>query len=385
MNVAHWRAYVRGFPAGLLGMLAIAAAVEGFVGRHGLDLMTAFDWQCVRSKWVAERLAQRYDVLCFGDSLIKYGVLPRVLGARGGLRAHNLAVVGGQAPSSYLLLRRALAGGARPAAVLVDFYPKLLADGPGRNSQPWPHLFNGAEALDLGLRRRDAGLLGRLVAGRLMPSVRTRFGLREWVKSALAGTENSFRLTAPGTLLHLVRYDGAVVMDPTADFKNVRDQFTGCEIHAGQMYPADWTPDPVNRGYVKRFLRLAAARGVTVYWLLPPAFPGMQATLERSGFDARLVGFVRALQARHPNLVVLDGRHAGYGPKAFIDGDHLAREGACVLSEDLGAVLARLAHAPPPPDRWVTLPAYRARPVDPSIETIEMTQVAFMSSQKAVR
>jgi len=65
-----------------------------------------------------------HDVLCFGDSQMKFGIAPHVVAARTGRPAYNLAIVGGQPPASYFLLRRALEAGARPSAVLFDLQGK---------------------------------------------------------------------------------------------------------------------------------------------------------------------------------------------------------------------------------------------------------------------
>ena len=95
--------------------------------------------------------------------------------------------------------------------------------------------------------------------------------------------------------------------------------------------------------YVGAFLDLAARRGITVFWLLPPTSPAYQALREQGGRDARYTAFVRATQARYPNVVVIDGRHSGYGREVFIDATHLNRLGARRSSD-----VARDAHRAPP-------------------------------------
>ena len=72
----------------------------------------------------ASRRAPDAEILCFGDSMIKFGMAPRVLEDRLGRRAFNLALYAGSPTASYFLLRRPLESGAKPAAVLVDFQPR---------------------------------------------------------------------------------------------------------------------------------------------------------------------------------------------------------------------------------------------------------------------
>ena len=74
-----------------------------------------------------------------GDSLAKLGVAPSLVEARSGRSVYNLAVCAGQAPSSYFLLRRVLDSGARPTAILVDFFPRLL-QVPPQHTPLWPAL-----------------------------------------------------------------------------------------------------------------------------------------------------------------------------------------------------------------------------------------------------
>ncbi len=94
-------------PSGLLGMLALVAAVEWFWVCGNLNLINdqALSW-----KYASRQVWQKSpgcEILCFGDSMIKMGVLPRVVNQVTGRRTFNLALYGGPAPASYFLLRRA--------------------------------------------------------------------------------------------------------------------------------------------------------------------------------------------------------------------------------------------------------------------------------------
>ena len=143
------------WPAGFLGALALILLLDRAVARlpvrseHGSRL--ASSWES------ANRSASGPDagaeVLCFGDSLIKLGVVPRVLEARLGLSAYNLAVLGGQPPTADFLLRRVLEAGHRPRALIVNFSPLLLGLDPRVNVDWWAGLPGQGERLELAWRQ----------------------------------------------------------------------------------------------------------------------------------------------------------------------------------------------------------------------------------------
>ena len=347
-------------PLGLLGMLVLVASVEGFVTRHELDTVPPEEWQYLLARQAATRQARGCDLLILGDSQAKMGVLPKVVGARSRLRSYNLAITGAQTPASYDVLRRALDGGAHPSAVLVDFHQFLLAIPPHASRAKLPFLLGYGAVLRLGWDSRDLTLLADLLAQRALPSFRCRWMLRSWVLSANDGQTNRNRLLMPEALGHWARNDGAWVMS------SMTDQAGDGVAQQRLAYRPGWTPDRVNADYVRRFLQLSEANSVAVYWLIPPIHPALQAANEASGFDEKYVAFVRKMQQRFPGLTVIDGRHAGYDPAVFVNPDHLGREGAFALSQDLGDMFRRFGHVRPS-SRWVALPRYRPRVTDPEI------------------
>src|SRR5262249_46347702 len=119
----------RVLPWGLLGMLGLVVAIESFVARDLLDFSdpVSLSWR-LAARWAAHAAPGR-PVRSAGDSLIKPGLIPRVIPARSGLAATNLAIARGPAPATFFLIRRAFDSGARPAALVVDFKPNVLAGG----------------------------------------------------------------------------------------------------------------------------------------------------------------------------------------------------------------------------------------------------------------
>jgi hypothetical protein len=341
-------------------MLALMATVEAFVKRHDLDTVPLLDWQYLQARQASARVARTCDLLILGDSQTKLGILPRVVGERSQLRAHNLAIAGAQAPASYDVLRRALGGGGRPSAVVVDFHPLLLALPPRTSRADLPFLLDFGAALRLGWAARDPVLLADLLTRRALPSLRCRTTLVSWVRSATEGQTNPNRLSTPRVLQSWARNDGAWLMSTMGDRPEEG------VAHYQRAYPPGWTPDRVNADYLRRFLELAEANRVTVYWLIPPTHPAIQVTNATSGFDDRYVAFVRRMQQQYTGVVVIDGRRTGYDPGVFVNPDHLGPEGAFALSQDLGDLLGRLGRNSPP-GRWVALPPYRPRAAGPEV------------------
>jgi hypothetical protein len=353
-------------------MLGVLMAVERSLARPELE----FTRDPMTLAWRASDRATRGGgpravVLCFGDSLVKLGVQPRVLEADLGRSAYNLAIPGATAPAGSFLLRRILASGARPRAVVVDFDSSMLTSPPRETLEYWPELVGPRELLDLCWNAHDPRLFGCVGLARLLPSVRFRRAIRDGVQAAIEGRA----CTQPDTLLaHLRNWrvnGGATAATPRAGPPIVSER-PGAAIVRGS-----WQPYPANAAYVRRFLDLAAAHRLPVFWLLPPLSPARQAQLEQSGQDEGYVRFVRSLMGRYPNVVVIDGRRSGYGREVFIDATHLDRRGAAAYSTALATLIGPRLDGPGPGARWLRLPLYRDRPGLNPLEDVEQSRVAL--------
>lgn len=354
-------------PGGLLAMLGMVAGVETYLARRDLDFSTVWaqDW---RAGGEAARVeAPTCNILCFGDSLLKYGIIPKVVESRAGGRAYNMAMHAGKAPGSYFLLRRALESGARPSAIVVDFDAAHLAIGPLELIRQWPEMLTLRDCLDLATTMKDASLFGELAMAKLLPSLRTRHEIRAAIYAAYKRRRERPRYEI---LVHLRNWSlnrGAQVVP-----KRTRPP---SEVDLARRLPPlpAWECDPTNAAYVERFLGLAESRGLPVYWLIAPCKGWVQSERERIGYEQPYNVYVKGLVDRHPNLVVLDARHSGYPERVFDDITHLDREGAVALSASVGDAL----RARPGPGRWVELPPYRDRPSNGGIEDVEQSRIAL--------
>jgi hypothetical protein len=359
-------------PGGLFGLLALVAIIEWAIAGHAPDLTFGPVWDWRQAGWAGRHRAAGSEILCFGDSQVKFGVQPRVLEDVLKKRSYNLSMIAGQAPGSYFLLRRALESGARPSAIVVDFEPSLLRMG--LNTRAWSELLEPRECLEIARSSRDADLFGRLLTSVLVPSVRCRSDLRGALMGALRGRPVSQR---GGVEINRRNFDanrGAQVMPLNATFRGA--PVASLEV---QLNDAAWRPDPVNASYVRKLFALARSRGIAVYWVLLPVTPEGQARREQVGSDARYSRFVERVHAKFPEVTVIDVRHSGYDVPVFADAMHLDRRGATALTTDLAAIIARGQSGP----RRQVLPAFRDRPDDRSLE--DTSQTAWLLEHRALR
>ncbi len=372
------------WPWGLIGMLALIGTIErgAIHGNLAIAEPRATSWSHTARK--LPRAARGADILCFGDSQAKCGMLPSMLQERTGRAAYNLAVVGGSAPSSYFLLRRALNAGARPSTIVVNFNHELLSHGPASKTRPYPldHLLDLRETVELCWSARDPDLFGAITLARLLPSVQCRGEARANVQLMLRG-EKSDRV---GIMLLLFRnwnFNKGAMIDPKRGFQD------DSGVADAERNSSAWRPDPVNMQYFHAFLDLAARHRIRVVWLLPPISPGTQVIWEARGDELLFERFIRDQLRRHPNVVVLDGRHSGYEATAFHDRVHVDRDGALSLSFAVGNLLVRGDLDPDQGARWVMLPAFQSPTPDVPLEDLRQSQVSanlfWMKSQSLRR
>lgn len=352
-------------PKGLLGMLVLIVMAEGYVTRHQ-DLYFSGIWA---SGWKSSRALSRRsesaEILCVGDSLVKFNVIPRLVEDRLGLQTVNLGLCTGQPPATYHMLRNALQAGARPRAVVVDFTEHLLSSGPRKCLRLWPEALGPLECAGLAWTARDRDLLLELVLAKLLPTVKDRFELRAGLLAALQGRSANDSAGLPTYWRNWNRNSGAQLNPAHA-------QTASPEVWFDHVYPKRWECDPVNALYIERFLDLAEARGISVFWLLPPYLAEFQTICERNGVDGRFSRFVQGVQARHPDLVVIDGRHSPYPTDAYTgDPIHLTARGATTYTDEVAGIIGRVLGEGPPATRWVSLPPYREPPEIAGLEDLD--------------
>lgn len=329
-------------PVGLLGMIVLVTTIELGVMRGNLDFMdnVALSWKYTGK--IVKRKAKGNAILCFGDSMLKFGLMPRVITERTGQKSYNLAVLCGSAPSSYYLLRRALDTGARPSSVIVDYARPILGDEPGSVTRPFPwiELLDSREAAELCWTAKDPNLATSIGLRWVLHSVRQRQEIRAHVLAKLSGTPTGQRDNAPALWRNWNQNQGGQANTKVKPFDEVVIP-KNHPIKAGT-----WRCDPVNEVYVHKFIELAQRHNIKVFWMLPPVTPGVFSHWVHSGDEMRYIDFVRQQQSRFPGLVVLDARDSGYERSLFVDGVHLDRDGAGALSYGVAQALRKSISEP---------------------------------------
>jgi hypothetical protein len=345
-------------------MIGLVAAVERFEVRADPALASfhAMGWKYTSQKLKREVRGAR--VVCLGDSLVKHGVQPRLFERATGLKGYSLALNNGGVPAAYFLLRRTLAQGERPAVVLIDAAELVLSEGPRspRRNYPWAELLTPGESAELAWTACDPDLFVRVELNRALHAFKNRFEIRESVVKALRG-EKTWLRTFLWDFLRNWNHNAGAQVNPKADRPDPVGPPPGVEL------PGTWECDPVNRVYLERTFDLAARHGAAVFWLLPPYHPVNQAHSRHRGEERRFIRFVREVQARHPEVTVIDGRYSGYDRSVFFDEAHLDRDGAAAYTTALAGCVTRHL-ADPAAARWVKLPDYRPVPPDPSLEDL---------------
>ncbi len=347
-------------------MLALVVAIELSHAWQRLDVPNvADDW--IRNHRLVARHAQQYDVLCLGDSAIKFGVAPTVIEKKSGRSCYNLAVLAGNPVTSYCLLRQALDAGARPSTIVIESLPHVLELDPRERSQKrWPRLLEFSDAIELSFRLGEPGLIGPYAIDRLLLTSRERETLRTGITTALSGESWSRRGFFAVHERNWNVNHGAMILQ---NLNNVGDP----EIVYRENFSQPWSAHPINAFYTTKLLDLAQSRGIRVVWLLPPMDPEVQALCDLRGQNARFEQFVRRSVASRENVVVIDARRSPFERTQFVDWAHLNGKGALILSDALADVLGQPLEGP----RWFPLPLASRVSQELVLEDMDQSQIAI--------
>ncbi len=358
------------WPHGLIGMLALVVAIETGISLQPLRFLetASLSWRLAAE--AVPREADRVEVACLGDSLVKIGVIPEVIREGSGQSAYNFAMAQAPAPATYFLFRRLIEAGAKPSALVIDFKPSILAGGPKFSMRHWQTILSPRETFELAIDSRSPAMLCEIMLGQLLPTYRDRFEIRQAIVAALQGE------IAPNYATNRLAFR-SWSLNQGAHLNSPRNEFSGsvsAEIHQ-KMLSEQWKPHRINTLSIDRLLALAESRQIPVYWLIPPLAPELQKRREQTGVDADFEQFVRSMQAQHPGVTVVDGRHAGYDASTFADHTHLNGRGAITFSHDLAMILKHAS----PGNRWVSLPRFRNGTSTLALEDIEQTRYVIES------
>ncbi|HEY2158299.1 MAG TPA: hypothetical protein VGH33_21900 [Isosphaeraceae bacterium] len=346
---------------------------EGYVACRRDEIGSLFSVEWRQNARAIRKHAWDSAVLCFGTSLSRMGVAPRVIEERLGMPAYNFAASGSQPFACYVALRDALASGARPRAIVVDYAWTTLGQPDTFNETGLVASRPLGDLIEWALAAGDASLLSRMVLAWALPSFHGRPEVRANIAAALRGAEperNPARFlyarhaaTNRGACLQ-----GSVGYDGSVDAANP------------VMFPKEWGCTAASRRYIDEFLELAASRGIPVFWALPPMAAGAQNHWASSGTRASYMAMAESIAARHPNVTLVDATTARYPAEAFNDPVHLNRDGAVVFSAGLADAMRPRLNGDRGPGR-VVLADYRP---DPDAGRVEDSRATLAKMQAAL-
>ncbi len=367
------------WPKGVLGMLVLVAIIEGYINGRTVELTeTSHSGWSIAAREALSTEVRASKLLCFGDSLVKHGVLPSVVESRSGSRTYNLSVPAAPAPVAYFVLRKTLVSGAKPDAVLVDFKPDLLAGGIRFSTTFWPHLLDLRDCLHLASVAHDSQFVATTMLARALPSLRMRDEIRRRIHAELEGSVDPTKETNLALWRNWAVNKGAQFTPRKPGYSGV----VSAEDHKRYMTNAWWC-HRVNRFYITAFMDVAEAKSIRVYWLLPPIAPVLQAEREKAGTDQKHTEFVKGFVARYKNLYILDARRSEYPHTVFVDPVHLDGLGAYSLSDAIGHAMDSSSKGGA--DRWIVLPRFRQPDHAPTLEDVEQSKIATGGKADAIR
>ena len=215
------------------------------------------------------------------------------------------------------------------------------------------------DCLELTWNAGDSHLLGYIFSAQLLPSVKNRHEIRASILASLAGNANYRRDRRTHLSAYLRNWRSTTVANVVP--KNPSFQGDAGFLLAA-LSPDAWHYNSVNASYVRKFFELAAARDIPVFLLIPPFSPELHASRQQRGLEALYSRFVRAVQAQFRNVVVIDARFSRYDHTVHVDPIHLDRQGASVLSVEVGDILNRLSTALLPPRDGSAYPPIKTVP-----------------------
>jgi hypothetical protein len=318
---------------GFLGAIVLIVIVEFGIVHFRCDTPTPATISWRLSGRAAAHEAVGCDVLIFGDSLVKHGLNAREFQKASGLKTYNLSVCACQAPANVVLLRRALKAGAKPRAVILEAAPDLMAGDLVANVRNWPELLDPLEAFTLAWRVHDAELGGRILLAKALPSYRARLEIRKLIVPP-RGVDLHSRSEALRLADHWTAERGSNVAGNHGAFDGTVTEAD----HQTLLSDRFWC-NRNNRHSLTAFLDEAKAQGISVYWLLPPVSPAVQARRDSSGAEAKHLSFVESLTSRYPNVTILNFQHAGFAATDFVDPRHMTGDAAIRLTRQVARLV----------------------------------------------
>ncbi len=355
-------------------MVVLIVAIECSVVRNWLEFTDPVSLSWRYSALAARSQVCDKDLLLVGDSLIKHALIPSVMRNISGQRAENLGAARCPTLMTYFLLRRALEAGARPRAIVFNAKPAVLIGGLDFTQRYWQETLTARELIELFQMMPRCDYFAATLAGRALPSLRSRLEIRSHLLAVLRGDAGPLYEINRALWRNWKVNDGANVVLLESPYNGELTAKDAQNLHPNAFYA-----DKSNAKAIYLLLTLAQQENIPVFWLLPPLSPNLQSVREQSRAERAYENFIRGYQARYPRtLSILDGRRAGYPAAVFTDATHLNARGAVSLSRSVAKVIARDGGDPALESipEWITLEPWSERPAESmaALEDVETSR-----------
>ncbi len=366
------------WPLGLIGMLALVALTERYISKRDTDLGTMYSIEWRMTGEAVKRQAPLAKICCFGTSLTRMGVAPRVLEAELGKPTYNFALSGGQPFASYTMFSHVLSAGGKPEAIVVEFKWSALGVDYAWNERVLPEMATLGDLAGFAFTARDPIFFARLFLVSKFHSYRCREEIRANILAAIHGKEPK-RNHERAIMARNALVNKGANHSPKNDFKGAINP------DEPYLFPKDWKCHPISELYIHRMFDLAASRNIPVFWLLPPVAPQTLARRIEIGAEDRFTDFIKSVSGKHPGVTVVDARYSKFAVDAFIDTTHLNRDGAVALTTALAKTIGEGLGMPrSTTGLWVSLPDYR--PLDASkVEDMGQTLASLWKEKELAR
>jgi hypothetical protein len=331
------RPTTKAVPCGAAGMVFLIVMIECSFARNWLDFTDPVSLSWRYSALAARSRVGDKDLLVLGDSLIKHALIPSVMTEVSGEQAENLGAARCPTLMTYFLVQRSLEAGARPRAIVFNAKPAVLIGGPTFTQRYFQEILTASELLRLFQMVHQTEFVVSTLAGRLLPSLRSRLEIRSHFLALWRGDAGPLPVINRALWRNWTVNVGANVALRQPPYNG---ELTAKDVK--NLHPHIFYAENSNAKAIDQLLQLAQERQIPVFWLLPPLSPNLQSTREQSGAESAYENFIRGYQSRYPRtLSILDGRGAGYPVAAFTDATHLNANGAVALSRAVAKVVAR--------------------------------------------
>jgi hypothetical protein len=311
--------------AGLMALtllIGAVVAIEAVLAFWGPESTLVNEYRQVLARAPVEPAP---DLLVMGDSVARGSILTSVLHEHlgKGVTIRNDAMQGTGPETAYFALKRMIAAGRIPGAILYAPSPHTFASTRmhivAGGLCTWPEM---ADLLGSGHDRFD--ILGSTL---LRFSYTLRY--REQIAELLRGRREVLALFRPAVLNEDERVASAEKQ--AAD----RKPTAATPAPLKPLFRIPFTVAPVNRYYLDRFLNLAARHKIPIYWVTTPCTQRGYDSREKFGFNADYYRFLDQLATR-PQVTVLQREFPVYADTDTSDQTHFDLPASRRFSAELG-------------------------------------------------